>query len=175
MWPSGVTCDTRSESLMPPPPGILSTITCLPITSVRYCARMRPSMSTGPPAAKGTTMVTGRAGQSWACAPAAAANAATASAVIGAHLRLISCSANSLIDCPVSYHIAGSDRPGEFPRVVLNGWWHDAQGPVRALDDGGGQRVGARFHARDQAGARYHLRHGRCLAGETRGRRNRRM
>src|SRR5262245_55124071 len=149
---------------MPPPPGTLSTITCLPITSVRYCARIRPSTSTGPPAANGTTMVTGRAGQSWACAPAAAASAAIASAVIGAHVRPISCSANSLIDCPVSYHIAGSDRPGG-PRVVLNGWPNDAQGPVRALDDGGGQRAGGRFHTSDRAGTRYHLRHGRCVAG----------
>src|ERR1044071_1399198 len=71
---------------MPPPPGTLSTITCLPIASPRYCARIRPSTSTGPPAANGTTMVTGRVGHSCACTTVVAISAASASAAIGAPL-----------------------------------------------------------------------------------------
>ncbi len=53
---------------MPPAPLMFSITTCLPIASLRYGDRMRPSVSTGPPAANGTTMVTGRVGQSWFCA-----------------------------------------------------------------------------------------------------------
>src|SRR5437870_3401282 len=48
---------------MPPAPATFSTTTCLPRTSPRNCSTMRPSTSTGPPAANGTTMVRGRLGQ----------------------------------------------------------------------------------------------------------------
>src|SRR5262249_39463918 len=45
-----------------------STTICFPRISVRRCATTRPLTSTGPPAANGTTMLTGRAGQSCATA-----------------------------------------------------------------------------------------------------------
>src|SRR5215831_16984678 len=58
---------------MPPAPATFSTTTCWPRMSLKRAARMRPSVSTGPPAAYGTTMVTARLGQS--CAPAVASGA----------------------------------------------------------------------------------------------------
>src|SRR3954464_5348701 len=97
---------------MPPPPGTLSTITCLPMASPRYCARIRPSTSTGPPAANGTTMVTGRVGHSCACTTDVAISAASASAAMGAPVLGICSSMNFLIVCAVSYHIGESDRFG---------------------------------------------------------------
>src|SRR6266568_6969384 len=48
---------------MPPAPPTFSTITCWPKTSERRGARTRPRASAPPPAANGTTMVTGRVGQ----------------------------------------------------------------------------------------------------------------
>ena len=95
---------------MPPPPGTLSTITCLPMASPRYCARMRPSTSTGPPAANGTTMVTGRVGHSCACATDVATSAASASAAIGAPVLGICSSMNFLIALGgvISYRGVGS-------------------------------------------------------------------
>src|SRR5262249_44935397 len=53
---------------MPPAPATFSTTTCWPRMSLKRAARMRPSVSTGPPAAQGTTMVTARLGQSCALA-----------------------------------------------------------------------------------------------------------
>src|SRR5262245_20572860 len=49
---------------MPPEPPTFSIMTCWPKSSERPGARMRPTVSAGPPAANGTTMVTGRVGQS---------------------------------------------------------------------------------------------------------------
>src|SRR6185437_8544942 len=97
---------------MPPPPGTLSTITCLPMASPRYCARIRPSTSTGPPAANGTTMVTGRVGHSCAWTTDVAISAASASAAMGAPVLGICSSMIFLIDWAVSYHIGESDRFG---------------------------------------------------------------
>src|SRR5262245_51477706 len=51
---------------MPPAPPMFSTITCRPKTSDKRALRMRPTMSVAPPATYGTTMVTGRVGQSCA-------------------------------------------------------------------------------------------------------------
>src|SRR6185295_2721547 len=48
---------------MPPPPPTFSMITCCPSASDRPTARTRPAVSDELPAAKGTTMVTGRVGQ----------------------------------------------------------------------------------------------------------------
>src|SRR5712691_4886829 len=57
---------------MPPAPPTFSTMICWPSSSLRRAAMIRPMVSTGPPAAYGTTSVTGRAGHS--CAPAPALN-----------------------------------------------------------------------------------------------------
>ena len=64
MWLSAAACDTRSEPTVPPPPGWFSMMTCWPSVSLSVGCRMRASVSSGPPAANGTTMVTGRVGQS---------------------------------------------------------------------------------------------------------------
>jgi hypothetical protein len=63
-----------------PAPGTLSMITLTPPRGLRSAsARSRATRSVGPPAAKGTTMVTGfPAGKSCACAPMAKASAARA-------------------------------------------------------------------------------------------------
>src|SRR5262245_3851127 len=58
---------------MPPAPPMFSTTNCCPRISLTRCAMMRPSTSVVPPAAKGTTMVTGRDGQP--CEFAASVNA----------------------------------------------------------------------------------------------------
>src|SRR5215475_5398475 len=51
---------------MPPAPPTFSTIICWPSRSESDVARIRPIESIGPPAANGTTRVTGRVGQSCA-------------------------------------------------------------------------------------------------------------
>ena len=51
---------------MPPPPGTFSMMICWPSVSPSAGCRMRASVSIGPPAANGTTMVIGRLGQSCA-------------------------------------------------------------------------------------------------------------
>ncbi len=55
---------------MPPAPPTFSITTCWPKVSDRRRPMMRPSTSVPPPAANGTTMVTGRFGQSSAGAGA---------------------------------------------------------------------------------------------------------
>jgi hypothetical protein len=42
---------TRLEPVMPPAPATFSTTTCWPRISLNRAAMMRPSVSTGPPAA----------------------------------------------------------------------------------------------------------------------------
>ena len=68
MWLSAAACATRSEPVMPPPPGTFSMMICWPSVSPSAGCRMRASVSIGPPAANGTTMVIGRFGQSSALA-----------------------------------------------------------------------------------------------------------
>src|SRR5215470_8383389 len=68
-YPSGNAFATRAVPVMPPAPLVFSMITCWPSASEMPTARMRPAVSEELPAAKGTTMVTGRAGQF--CADAA--------------------------------------------------------------------------------------------------------
>jgi hypothetical protein len=48
---------------MPPPPPTFSMTTCCPSASEIPTAKTRPAVSDELPAAKGTTMVTGRVGQ----------------------------------------------------------------------------------------------------------------
>src|SRR5215510_9056275 len=79
---------TRSEPVIPPPPLTFSMMSCWPSTSERCGCRMRPSVSTGPPAANGTTMVSVRAGHSSAArlsdsVAEASAKVPAASAAIG--------------------------------------------------------------------------------------------
>jgi hypothetical protein len=57
---------------MPPAPPTFSMITCWPRTSESRRPTMRPSTSVPPPAANGTTMVSGRLGQLCATAGLAA-------------------------------------------------------------------------------------------------------
>jgi len=75
----GEACDTRSDPVMPPPPGTFSMMIGWPSVSPSVGCRMRASESIGPPAANGTTMVIGRLGQSSALAPETNAASAAAS------------------------------------------------------------------------------------------------
>src|SRR5262249_27477431 len=63
--------------MLPPAPDLFSTMNGTPNFACRCCCRMRASKSADPPAANGTTMVTGRCGQA-SCACAGAASATTA-------------------------------------------------------------------------------------------------
>src|SRR5262245_50446164 len=63
--------------MLPPAPDLFSTTNGTPNFACRCCCRMRASKSADPPAANGTTMVTGRCGQA-SCACAGAASATTA-------------------------------------------------------------------------------------------------
>src|SRR5438105_3166206 len=73
---------------MPPAPPTFSTITGLPRCSAMRGARMRPRISLDAPAANGTTMVSGRVGQSWAVAELAAPTSAAAVAATILILRM---------------------------------------------------------------------------------------
>ena len=55
-------CDTGAP-IMPPAPPIFSMITCCCSASLNPACKIRATASIGPPAANGTTMVTGRVGQ----------------------------------------------------------------------------------------------------------------
>jgi hypothetical protein len=69
----------RFEPVMPPAPPTFSITICWPRISAVRAAMVRPSTSTAPPAANGTTMVIGRFGQVPAsCAKAGAAQATRA-------------------------------------------------------------------------------------------------
>src|SRR5438034_3489241 len=73
---------------MPPAPPTFSTITGLPRCSAMRGARIRPRISLDAPAANGTTMVSGRVGQSWAVAELAAPMSAAAVAATILILRM---------------------------------------------------------------------------------------
>src|SRR5258708_5127539 len=73
---------TRAAPIMPPAPPTFSTITVAPKFSPRRGPMIRPRISLPLPAANGTTMVTGRTGQSSATAGAVAATIATNAAII---------------------------------------------------------------------------------------------
>jgi len=57
--PSGAARATRDAPMVPPAPPAFSTTTVMPVRSPRRCAIRRDTTSVAPPAAKGTTMVTG--------------------------------------------------------------------------------------------------------------------
>ncbi len=67
---------------MPPPPGWFSMMIGLPSVSPKVGCRTRASVSIGPPAANGTTMVTGRLGQSSARAAPGTARTASVSRIV---------------------------------------------------------------------------------------------
>src|SRR5262249_12599416 len=74
--------------MLPPAPDLLSTTNGVPNFACKCCCRMRASRSAEPPAANGTTMVTGRCGQiSCACAGAAAARMAATQATSTTRIR----------------------------------------------------------------------------------------
>src|SRR6516164_4185597 len=77
VWPSAGALATKPVPMLPPAPDLLSTTNGTPNFACRCCCRMRASKSADPPAANGTTMVTGRCGQA-SCACAGAASARTA-------------------------------------------------------------------------------------------------
>src|SRR5262245_18520755 len=62
--------------MLPPAPDLFSSTNGTPNFACMCCCRMRASRSAEPPAANGTTMVTGFCGQSCACAGAAGTRAA---------------------------------------------------------------------------------------------------
>src|SRR4051794_19551347 len=66
--------------MLPPAPGLFSTMNGCPKVGCMYWPRRRPNWSVVPPALKGTMMVTGFAGQAACCATDAAAVARTAKA-----------------------------------------------------------------------------------------------
>src|SRR5258708_6980899 len=111
---------------MPPAPPTFSMITRWPNTSPRRAARMRPMMSTAPPAANGITMVSGRSGQLCARAGALAAarttRAANMQALNGGLLDFMGTSAA----CTVVFK---DRRSGPRPQVWLEiairyvPWW----------------------------------------------------
>src|SRR5580700_5565194 len=122
---------------MPPAPPTFSTTTCWPRISLTRCAITRPSTSVGPPAANGTTMVTGRVGQS--CAPAVpvrASNPASAKAhrAFGMAFSLpLRCSIRPVLAGPFASLGArvkcrsGARRPRESLPAVIAGeakQWH---------------------------------------------------
>src|SRR5436190_13735090 len=80
-YPSGAAFATRATAVMPPAPPALSTMTCCPRSSERRGARIRARTSPELPAADGTTMVTGRAGQTCALALPIAVSKASAHAM----------------------------------------------------------------------------------------------
>ena len=67
---------------MPPAPPKFSITICWPRISLMRAPIMRAMVSTGPPAAKGTTRLIGRAGQLCACAVVMTANEQTAAAMM---------------------------------------------------------------------------------------------
>src|SRR6516225_9663164 len=77
VWPSAGALATKPVPMLPPAPDLFSTTNGTPNFACRCCCRMRASKSADPPAANGTTMVTGRCGQA-SCACAGAASATTA-------------------------------------------------------------------------------------------------
>src|SRR5262245_32536552 len=74
---------------MLPAPGTFSTITGWPMSSDSRAAMMRAEVSTGPPAANGTTMVTGRLGPSCACAATGPASTMASAAPISFHMVVL--------------------------------------------------------------------------------------
>src|SRR5215831_2529940 len=71
--------------MLPPAPDLFSTTNGTPNFACRCCCRMRASKSADPPAANGTTMVTGRCGQA-SCPCAGAASTTTAATARGAKI-----------------------------------------------------------------------------------------
>src|SRR6185436_16625767 len=67
--------------MLPLAPGRFSTTNGWLSDSPSACARMRAKTSVPPPGDEGTTSFTGRAGQSWACAPKPRTNSAAKSKI----------------------------------------------------------------------------------------------
>jgi hypothetical protein len=95
--------ETRLAPVEPPAPPTFSMMICWLISSLMGGARMRATTSIGPPAGKGTTMVTVRLGQSSALAGLAqasqTANAAIVLTMVASRLRTLGASPLNSIAC----------------------------------------------------------------------------
>jgi hypothetical protein len=76
--PSASARATRAAPVVPAAPATFSTTTCWPSVADIRSATSLATISVGPPAAKGTTIVMGREGKVWAVAGMAAVAARTA-------------------------------------------------------------------------------------------------
>src|SRR5262249_22068379 len=123
---------------MPPAPETFSTTTCWRRTSARCCCSTRASVSIGPPAANGTTMVTGRFGQSCACAALVHTVPITAAAIRIA--RMVSSLVAALT---LSTALAGEHSHDRVPDGM-----HKQREPGDRLCGGG--HIGSRRLARDR-------------------------
>src|SRR5215469_11143815 len=105
---------------MPPAPPAFSTMTCWPKTSARRAARMRPMTSAPPPAANGTTIVSGRLGQPCAVADWARPSEQAAASAIRRRQPVMSASRCSLRrrSAP-TLEVVGAIEPVDAPRVDL--------------------------------------------------------
>src|SRR5215468_8022376 len=63
---SGGDLTPASMPIIPPAPGLFSTMTCCPSVVASRCATKRPITSVGPPGENGTTIFTGLLGYCWA-------------------------------------------------------------------------------------------------------------
>src|SRR5262249_55298551 len=115
-YPSGGALATRSEPTVPPAPLGFSTTTCWPSTSLSPWARMRPATSLGPPAANGTTRVSGRLGKFCAEAMPVEASSASSAAKAGTRGLII-----RLLMHMVRPWLHGRGRPQERgPRITAS-------------------------------------------------------
>src|SRR3954468_12403008 len=96
---------------MPPAPPTFSTITVQPSNSESRGARIRPIRSPPPPAANGTTIVTGRVGYS--CAAAGAISAQTSAAATSERRTSLATDAAGL-DGAFPFLDLGGDELGEI-------------------------------------------------------------
>jgi hypothetical protein len=62
VYPSGGATATSRVPMLPPAPGLLSTMNCCLKASDSFCATSRPTESDPPPGVNGITMRTGREG-----------------------------------------------------------------------------------------------------------------
>src|SRR6476620_6390053 len=90
VWPSGALLATKSAPMLPPAPGLLSTVIGWP-SEAHFSARMRASVSGAPPGVKVTTMRMGLVGQAacWAVAAVAASPRAASAMARRVNIRCL--------------------------------------------------------------------------------------
>src|SRR5260370_34724754 len=127
---------------MPPAPPAFSTITDAPRFSAMRGPIIRPKISLPLPVANGTTMVSGRAGQSWAAAGAVAAVSSTTNAEMSVTMAAIILMAGMVPPVILKIPVTRASVRGDVGRL-------DDRPPL--LDLGllvGGQRLGGLLVAR---------------------------